>query len=66
MAEFAAATLARVGVTDWESHIETDRQHVRPADATELVGDPSRVRPERGWQTTIDFTDLVSAMVDYG
>lgn len=65
VAEFATAALARVGITDWERYVETDPQFVRPIDATELVGDASKARDELGWQTTIDFMDLVGAMVDH-
>lgn len=65
VAEFAAAALARVGITDWERWVETDPQFVRPVDATELVGEASKAYRELGWQPTIDFTDLVGAMVKH-
>ena len=65
VAEFAAAALARVGITDWEKWVETDQQFVRPVDATELAGDASKARHDLGWQPTIDFAGLVDAMVDH-
>ena len=65
VAEFAAAALASVGITDWEQWVETDPQLVRPADATELVGDASKAKRELGWQGTVDFTELVGAMVNH-
>jgi GDPmannose 4,6-dehydratase len=65
VAEFAAAALARVGITDWEKRVETDPQFVRPVDATELVGDASKARHDLGWQPTVDFAGLVGAMVDH-
>jgi GDPmannose 4,6-dehydratase len=65
VAEFAAAALARVGITDWEQWVETDPQLVRPVDATELVGNASKAKRELGWQSTVDFTELVGAMVNH-
>jgi GDPmannose 4,6-dehydratase len=65
IAEFATAALARIGITDWDRWVETDPQLVRPVDATELVGDASKARRKLGWRPTIDFTDLVGAMVDH-
>jgi GDPmannose 4,6-dehydratase len=65
IAEFAAAALARVGITDWDRWVKTDRQLIRPVDATELVGDASKARRELGWQPTVDFLGLVGAMVDH-
>jgi GDPmannose 4,6-dehydratase len=65
IAEFAAAALARVGITDFEAWAMSDPQLVRPVDATELVGDASKARRELGWRPAVDFTDLVGAMVDH-
>jgi len=65
VAQFAAAALARVGIINWEQWIETDPRLVRPIDASELVGDASKAHRELGWQPTVDFTDLVDAMVDH-
>lgn len=65
VAEFAAAALARVGITDWEQWVETDPQLVRPVDVTELVGNASKAKRELGWQSTVNFTELVGAMVNH-
>jgi len=65
VAEFAATALAGVGITDWDRWVNTDPQFVRPVDATELVGDASKAMRELGWQATVEFTDLVGAMVDH-
>ena len=64
VAEFVATALGRVGITDWEQWVETDPQFVRPVDATELVGDSSKAKRDLGWQPTVNFTDIVGAMVD--
>ena len=65
VAEFAAAALASVGITDWEQWVETDPQLVHPVDARELVGDASKAKRELGWRGTVDFTELVGAMVNH-
>ena len=65
VAEFATAALARVGIVDWEPYVETDPQFFRPVDATEFVGDASKAHRELGWQPSVEFTDIVGAMVDH-
>jgi GDPmannose 4,6-dehydratase len=62
--DFAAAAFTRAGVTDWEERLLVDEAFVRPADATELVGDSSRARDVLGWAPTVDFEELVGRMVD--
>ena len=64
MREFVAAAFARAGIVDWESHVVIDPAFVRPADATELVGDSSRARELLGWAPTVGFDELVGRMVD--
>jgi GDPmannose 4,6-dehydratase len=59
-----AAAFARVGIDDWEAHVVIDPAFVRPADATELVGDSSRARHHLGWTPTVGFDELVGRMVD--
>lgn len=65
VAEFAAAALARVGITDWQQWVETDPKFVRTVDAMELVGDSSKAKRQLGWEPTVEFTELVGAMVDH-
>lgn len=62
--DFAAAAFARAGVTDWEGRLSVDESLVRPADATELVGDSSKAREVLGWTPTVAFDELVGRMVD--
>lgn len=62
--DFVAAAFARAGIDDWESHVVIDPAFVRPADATELVGDSSRARHHLGWAPTVSFDELVGRMVD--
>ena len=59
-----AAACAHAGVSDWEDRIEVDAALVRPADATELVGDASRARRLLGWEPTTPFPEIVARMVE--
>jgi GDPmannose 4,6-dehydratase len=62
--DFVAAAFARAGIDDWEPHVVVDAAFVRPADATELVGDSARARAHLGWTPTVSFDELVGRMVD--
>jgi hypothetical protein len=66
IAEFAAAALARVGIAEWDQWVETDPHLVPQVDASaSSAGDASKAQRELGWRLTVDFTDLVAAMVDH-
>ena len=62
--EFVAAAFARVGIEDWQGRVTTDPAFVRPVDAVELVGDPSKAARVLGWQPQVGFAELVGRMVD--
>jgi GDPmannose 4,6-dehydratase len=62
--DFVAAAFDRAGVTDWAGRLAVDETLVRPADATELVGDAARAREVLGWAPTVPFEEIVGRMVD--
>lgn len=62
--EFVASAFDHVGIEDWTDLVVVDPSFVRPADATDLVGDASRARTHLGWSPSVTFTDLVAQMVD--
>ena len=62
--DFVAAAFARAGIDDWVPLVRSDPRFFRPADATELVGDPSRARRALGWTPTVAFEELVGRMVE--
>ena len=64
VADFVDAAFARVGIDDWQHLVTTDPAFVRPVDAVELVGDPSRAKQVLGWEPTTGFAELVGRMVD--
>ncbi|WP_296604015.1 GDP-mannose 4,6-dehydratase [Nocardioides sp.] len=61
--DFVAAAFEQVGITDWEPWVFVDPELVRPADASELVGDSSKARSELGWAPTLGFAEVVAQMV---
>jgi len=63
--EFVAAAFAHVGIEAWEAHVRVDPAFVRPADAVELRGDPSRAEDILGWRPAVSFTEIVARMVDH-
>lgn len=62
--DFVAAAFAAVGISDWSGLMEVDPAFVRPADATELVGDAALARAVLGWAPTVGFAEIVARMVE--
>ncbi len=63
--DFALAALRHAGVEDAADRVVSDPAFFRPADAAQLVGDPTRAREVLGWRTTRGFDEVVAAMVDH-
>ena len=49
---------------DYKEYVVQDERFYRPAEVDLLVSDPSKTRSILGWEPTVDFTDLVTMMVD--
>lgn len=64
VADFVAAAFARAGIADWQAHVVVDERFLRPADATEIVGDASKAARVLGWAPTVAFDEIVGRMVD--
>ncbi len=60
--EFLAASFNALGL-DWQKHVEFDSKFLRPIDASNLVGDPSKAREQLGWQATTNFQQIASLMI---
>jgi GDPmannose 4,6-dehydratase len=54
-----------IGVDDWRPYVHTDPKFLRPAEVDLLVGDASKARQQLGWHATVDFTSLVTMMVNH-
>jgi GDPmannose 4,6-dehydratase len=61
--ELVQTAFDHVGL-DWREHVKTDPRFLRPAEVDHLIGDSSRARAQLGWQPNVDFTRLVTMMVD--
>jgi len=48
---------------DWEKHVVTDPQFIRPAEVEQLLGDSSRARHLLHWEPEVGFQQLVEMMV---
>ncbi len=49
---------------DWQQHVVLDPAFIRPAEVDSLIGDASKAKAQLGWAPTVDFTGLVTMMVD--
>ena len=63
--EFVKEVFNYIGLGDWKSYVEFDKNLTRPAEVDLLLGDMSKVRKLFGYDPiTIKFKDLVKWMVD--
>jgi GDPmannose 4,6-dehydratase len=63
--DFVRVAFEHAGVTDWRSRIDVSDQLLRSGDAAEQAGDATRARELLGWAPTLQFDDIVRAMVDH-
>jgi GDPmannose 4,6-dehydratase len=49
---------------DWEKCVRLDPRFLRPAEVEHLIGDASKARATLGWTPDVDFSRLVTMMVD--
>ncbi|MCG6538127.1 MAG: GDP-mannose 4,6-dehydratase, partial [Syntrophales bacterium LBB04] len=49
---------------DWQDYVEIDPRYFRPTEVEALLGDPSKARQRLGWQSRVNFRELVRLMVD--
>jgi GDPmannose 4,6-dehydratase len=52
------------GIDDWTPYVEQDPRFFRPAEIDFLVGDATRAHEALGWKPSVDFTGLVTMMVE--
>ena len=63
MQEFVEVAFGHVGL-DWQKHVGIDARYLRPAEVDHLIGDPAKAKKELGWEPSVNFTQLVTMMVD--
>lgn len=61
--DFVEAAFKAVGIDDWRSVVDIDESLARPTDAKEMRGDTSKISSRLGWRPSVEFDDLVTAMV---
>ena len=65
---FSVRDLCRVAFDhvdlEWEDHVRTDKEFMRPTEITALKADSSLAKADLGWQPETSFEDLVRLMVD--
>ena len=63
MRELLQVAFSHVGL-NWQDHVKIDKRFMRPADAEELLGSPSKAKSCLGWQLSVSFDELIHLMVD--
>ena len=48
----------------YKKHVEFDARYLRPTEVDYLLGDPSKIKKELGWEPKVGFQELVAMMVD--
>jgi GDPmannose 4,6-dehydratase len=61
--ELVDVAFGHVGL-DWRKYVGLDPGLIRPAEVEHLIGDSTKARGQLGWEPTVDFTGLVTMMVD--
>ncbi len=61
--EFCEIAFSHLGLR-YEDHLVQDREHFRSPETTLLVGNSTKAKRILGWVPSIDFTQLVTMMVD--
>jgi GDPmannose 4,6-dehydratase len=49
---------------NYEDYVTIDPQFLRPAEVDHLLGDPTKIRNELGWEPKVSFEEMVAMMVD--
>jgi GDPmannose 4,6-dehydratase len=62
--ELLDIAFAAVGIEDWSGYVRQDPAFMRPAEVDLLIGDPAKAREVLGWEPKVDFTQLVTMMVE--
>jgi GDPmannose 4,6-dehydratase len=63
--EFLTLAFDKVGLGDWRPYVRHDPKFLRPAEVDLLIGDPAKAKDKLGWQTEVNFEQLVSMMVEH-
>jgi len=62
--EFLQESFEYAGLGSWEKYVEIDKNHLRPQDIDDLVGDASKAKKELNWEPSTSYHELIKLMVD--
>ena len=60
--EFLDLAFKCAGYDDWAPYVEQDPRFMRPAEVDLLLGDPTKIQTQLGWQPKVSFEQLVERM----
>jgi GDPmannose 4,6-dehydratase len=63
--DFIREAFEHIGISDWQSYIETDQSLVRTGEAKQIQIDPSKAAEVLGWRATTPMSVWVGEMVDF-
>lgn len=63
VAEFCAECFGLLDL-DWKQYVAYDERYERPAEVDLLIGDPSKLKKQIGWEPKVKFKELVKIMTD--
>ena len=61
--EFCQESFGLLGL-DWEKYVEYDKRYERPSEVELLIGDPSKLKRQIGWEPKVKFKELVKLMTE--
>ena len=61
--KFAKSAFSYVNL-NFEQYIETSTKYLRPNEVDYLLGDPTKIKKNLGWENETSFDELVKMMVD--
>lgn len=61
--EFVQETFGNLGL-DWEKYVKIDDKFLRPAEVQLLIGDATKAKKKLGWESKVNFKELVKMMVE--
>jgi GDPmannose 4,6-dehydratase len=61
--EFLELAFKEVGIEDWKPYVKQNPAFMRPAEVDILLGNPEKAEKVLGWKRKVDFSKLVSMMV---
>ena len=62
--EFVEEAFNIIGINNWQSHVKTSKEFMRPAEVDFLIGDASKAKRILGWKPKVNFKSLVKMMVE--